>query len=83
MRGSEGIAGVNSTVFDMQLLAGVNGDDIKAGVAAASPGPGEAVRRFETGVAAQEEISIWSSLGSDIGFEKSSLRSNAKSSVAD
>ena len=29
------------------------------------------------------QISIWSSLGLDIGFEKASLRSNAKSSVAD
>ena len=39
----------------MALLAGMNSDDVEAGVSAASPGSSKAVRGFETCVIIREE----------------------------
>ena len=53
--GLEGIAGGDRAVLDMALLAGMNSDDVEAGVSAASPGSSKAVRGFETSVIIWEE----------------------------
>ena len=45
----DGVSRRGCTVLDVSLLAGVDSPQVEARVAAAGPGPGEAVRRFETG----------------------------------
>ena len=52
----DGVSRRGCTVLDVSLLAGVDGHQVKARVAAAGPGPGEAVRRFETGIIARQEV---------------------------
>ena len=51
----EGIPGGDRAVFDMVLLAEVDGHQVETGVVAATPGPGEAVRGFETGIVARKK----------------------------
>ena len=42
-------------MLDMQVLAGVDSDQVEARIAATRPGSGKAVRGFETGVITREE----------------------------